>query len=347
MLHLLHLRQLCFCISLTIPFGLMVGSPSMTQAIPNISTETTSARDRPSYILGPGDQLDITVFNYEEFTGSKVVLPDGTITLPMIGRVEAVGLTTEQLAQELTTQLNVFLVDPVVTVGLSVLRPVLVTVAGEVQRPGPIQLRSLTTTNLTIGGNTIEGTPTVSVALIEAGGITQQADIRQIALRRYSPDGNSQPIIINFWDAIGSDNATQDFILQDGDSIYVPRLDPNTTLDRRLIARASFAPDTVRVRVVGEVNNPGEVQVPPDSSLSSAVAIAGGPTEDARLSRVAFVRMNESGQIERQLLDLRNLTDTYQVQDGDVIIVPKSNTSSILDAAERLLNPLNLVFGLF
>ncbi|MDX2213857.1 MAG: polysaccharide biosynthesis/export family protein [Oculatellaceae cyanobacterium bins.114] len=307
---------------------------------------TASDSRRPEYILGPGDQLDITVFDYAEFTGAKVILPDGTITLPMIGRVEASGLTSDQLAQELTTQLNVFLVNPVVTVGLSVLRPVSVTVAGEVQRPGPLQLRSLTTTNLTIGGNTIEGTPTVSAALIEAGGITRQADVRQIALRRYSPDGNSQPVIINFWDAINSENATQDLILQDGDSIYVPRLDPNTTLDRRLIARASFAPDTVRVRVVGEVNNPGEVQVPPDSSLSSAVAIAGGPTEDARLSRVAFVRMNESGQIEQQRVDLRTLTDNYQVQEGDVIIVPKSDTSAFLDRAVQVLNPLNILLNL-
>jgi len=307
---------------------------------------SNAVTERSAYILGPGDQVDITVFDYSEFTGAKVVLPDGTITLPLIGTVSAAGKTTERLAQELTNRLASLLVKPVVTVNLTVLRPVLVNVAGEVQRPGPIQLSSLTATNLTIGSNTIRGVPTLSKALTEAGGITQNADIRQVTLRRYGA-GNSQPIIVDLWDAISSDNAPPELVLQDGDSIYVPRLTEDKAIDRRLVAKSSLSPGTVRVRVVGEVKKPGEIQVPPDSSLSSAVAIAGGPTVDARLRQVAFIRMNEQGRVVRQTVDLQNLTDTYQVQDGDVIIISKKTSSSIIDGIGRVLSPFTGLLRLF
>jgi polysaccharide biosynthesis/export protein len=95
------------------------------------------------------------------------------------------------------------------------------------------------------------------------------------------------------------------------------------------------------------VTQPGEVQVPPNSSLSSAVAIAGGPTDDARLREVAFVRLSPAGEIQRQEIDLRNLTDDYQVQDGDVIIVPKRGSASLIDLAGRVFSPLGVLLDLF
>jgi polysaccharide biosynthesis/export protein len=87
--------------------------------------------------------------------------------------------------------------------------------------------------------------------------------------------------------------------------------------------------------------------VPPNSSISSAVAIAGGPTEDAQLSRVAFVRMSEVGEIQRETLDLRDLTDSYQVQEGDVVIVPKRGSASFIDLAGRVFSPLGVILNLF
>ena len=307
-----------------------------------------------NYILGPGDHVAIEVFEYEEFTASKVILPDGTISLPLVGAIPAAGQTSDSLERLLTDELSNYLVNPVVSVSLTILRPVVVTVSGEVQRPGPVQLRSLTTTNDFGNGfndinsatdDTLDGAPTVSSALIQAGGITQNADIRQVMVRRSRSASDSVTTNINLWDAVWSDNAVQDLVLQDGDSIFVPRLAAGETLDRRLIARSTLAPSVVRVRVVGEVVRPGEVQVPPDSSLSSAVAIAGGPTNDAKLSEVEFVRLNEQGQIEYQEVDLRNLVDDFQIQEGDVVIVPRKGSAAFFDVASRLFAPLNLFRG--
>ena len=312
--------------SLTAPLNL-------NQTVPN----------RADYILGVGDQIQITVLGYEEYTGVKMVLSDGTITIPLVGQIVAAGKTQAELTQALTARLNTLLVDPAVTVSLATLRPVVVNVAGEVQRPGQVQFRSPTSPT----DSTAYNTPTVNAALISAGGITQYADIRQITLKRFSPDRTAEPITINLWDAIASNNAPPDIILQDGDSLYIPRLSADSTIDRRLVARSSLAPQTVRVRVVGEVVKPGEVLVPPNSSLSSAIAIAGGPTQDARLGRVAFIRMGEQNEIERQVVDLKNLTDSNQVQDGDVIIVPKRGSSQLIDVAGRVFSPLGVLVNLF
>lgn len=289
-----------------------------------------------SYILGAGDKVQITVYDHGEYTGQRVILPDGTITLSLIGAVQASGLTARQLEESITTRLKTLLVNPVVTVELSELRPVLVTVAGEVRRPGSVELDDFA-----------EGNPRLSRALIAAGGITQDADIRQVTVRRPTMNGSSQSTVVDLWAAIISDTPVTDVILQEGDSIFVPRLTTDSTIDRRLIARSSYSPETIRVRVVGEVTRPGEVQVPPGSTLSSAVATAGGPTVDARLSQVAYIRLNETGQVETETIDLQNLSDTYQIQEGDVIIVPKRSESSILDFAARLLLPLGALINLF
>lgn len=308
----------------------------------------------PSYILGAGDQIDISVFGYEEFTGSQVVLPDGTISLPILGAVTAAGQTPEVLAQELTARLQPYLVEPVVTVRLSALRPVVINVAGEVQRPGPIQLRSLTSTSLrdAATGSTIRGpldsAPTVSSALIEAGGVTRNADVRQIVVRRSLPGGESTAVTVNLWDAIGTDNVSQDLILQAGDSVFVPRLQPGDMIDQRLLARSSLSPETVRVRVVGEVNSPGEVEISPDSSISAAVASAGGPTDDARMSATELLRLNEAdGTIVSQRIDLRDLNDNSQVQEGDVIYVPEDGGSIFLRGLNRVLSPLGNILSIF
>ncbi|MEM6253485.1 MAG: polysaccharide biosynthesis/export family protein [Cyanobacteria bacterium P01_D01_bin.156] len=302
-----------------------------------------------SYLLGPGDRIDISVYGYPEYTGPTSVLPDGSIVLPIVGNIFVAGKTTEQLTQELTTTLNRILVNPSVTVTLNALRPILINVAGEVYRPGPFELQE--TTNF-VGNNNNDfayAPPSVSEALVQAGGIRRTADIRNVTIIRELPNGETSRTQVNLWDSLWSATLPEDVLLRDGDLVFVPRLtDGEELVDTRLLASSSLAPNTVRVRVVGEVTRPGEVAVPPNSSLSSAVAIAGGPTDDARLKEVAFVRMDDTtGEVVQEEVDLRNLVDTYQVQDGDVIVVPKTTGGSVLDLAARLVNPLNFLLRVF
>ncbi|KAM3094966.1 polysaccharide biosynthesis/export family protein [Phormidesmis sp. 146-35] len=331
----------------TIVFATTIQTSVLAQASPTLPPPTvTRPMGTLNYFLGPGDVLDIKVYDYEEYTGAQVVLPDGSITLPLIGRLVASNKTPDTLAQEITARLQPLLKNPVVTIGISKLRPIRVNVAGEVQRPGPIQLQSLAPLNA-IGSTNQVFTPTLTEALLQAGGVSRNADIRRVMLKRYSPTGDAAPIVVNLWEALRSENAQTDQVLMDGDTIFVPKAEGDNPIDRRIAARAVFSPKTVRVRVVGEVKKPGEVEVPPEGTLSSAVAIAGGPTEKARLGKVTFVRMNENGKVDRRDLDLRNLTDDQQVQDGDVLIVHKSVARDILDIGSQVLGPFGFFLNLF
>ena len=306
-----------------------------------------SAND--TYRLGAGDHLDIAVFDAPEFTATKVIAPDGTVTLPIVGSISAAGRSTPQLTEELQVKLKRWLKTPVVSVGVVKFRPLLVSVAGEVRRPGPMQMNNIpneqrqdisTTTPIT--NTNLQSLPTLSSALANAGGLTRDADIRRVNLRR-----GTTVIPIDLWAGISTDQPTPDYMLQDGDSIFVPKLSPQDVLDRRLLARSSLAPKSIKVRVVGEVKKPGEVDVAPESTISGAVAIAGGATEKGKLKRVSLVRLDESGKVQEQQLDLTQMIDVQQVQDGDVIIVPKSSNFSFIDIAGQVIPPLGILLNLF
>ncbi|MGF1566948.1 MAG: polysaccharide biosynthesis/export family protein [Nodosilinea sp.] len=297
------------------------------------------------YLLGPGDQIQVLVIGYDEFMGPRVVLPDGTISMPLIGSVPAAGKTLDALSQDLATRLSYYLTNPVVDTNLSVLRPVVVNVVGEVYRPGPVQLSSLTQVNTAIRDNStltnFTNTPTLSTALTTAGGIRRTADIRNVTIQRRLADGSQAEFTVNLWEALNGRDELGVLVMFDGDTVVVPTAPVGETLDPRLIASSSIAPTNVRVRVIGEVVRPGEVEVQPNSSISSAIAAAGGPnTLSAQLNNVKLIRLTEAGQIQEEVVDLSNLVDNYQVQDGDVVFVEKRGYLTAVDNISRFLTPV-------
>jgi polysaccharide biosynthesis/export protein len=328
------------------------GEPPIASTRVPFSQRSGRPVDPVNYYIGPGDEVAITVVGYPEYTTNRSVLSDGTIALPLIGDVMAADRTPTELSAELTRRLNQVLVNPAVTINVSSQRPVTVNIGGAVQRPGPVQLRNLRPTGDITQGSNVAGVvslqrPTVTAALLEAGGITREADLAQVQLRRYAPDRNLPPVILNLWDAIGGTRPNRDLTLQDGDTLYVPKLADPSSVDAKLMAQSSFAPRTVRVKVVGEVVRPGEVGVPPDGTISSAIAIAGGPTTSARMKEVRFVRRLADGRIEEKKLDLNQLSDEIQIQDGDVVYVPKTAGDKTVDLANRVVNPIGLLLRLF
>lgn len=304
------------------------------------------------YLLGPGDQLSVSVIGVTDLERNRIVLPDGTILLPLIGAVPAAGRTLVDLEQDITRRLSFYLVDPVVEVNLNTLRPVVVTVAGEVNRPGPVQLNSLSTFNTRVDNNaqlTSETTsPTLSTALVGAGGVRRTADLRNIAVRRLLPDGREVSLDINLWESIFQGRGESNILLQDGDVVFVPEAPVEVAgLNPQVVARSSLAPETVSVRVIGEVGRPGEVQVPADGTVSSALAIAGGyDTDTANLSQVALLRLQDNGQVDEQIIDMNaNLVDATPIQDGDMIVVPKRGYLNTLDTISRTLSPITAPFN--
>jgi polysaccharide biosynthesis/export protein len=333
---------------------------------PTVST-MIEAPIEETYTIGAGDKLQITLFNVPELSGEVRVGADGQMNLPWIGIVSANRMTLAEVKQLLTQKYKPYLKrPPLVTLTLLETRPVRVVVAGEVNRPGTyepaaqnVALPGTFTATAPVQGNrNLLQWPTLTQALQTAGGITPQANIRQVMVRRPLRDNRMRVTQVDLWSLIRAGNAEQDITLRDGDVIVVPQavaIDP--TMAARL-GTASFSPRSVRVQVVGEVTRPGAVEIPTNSSLNQALLAAGGFDNDrAQKSAVEFIRLNTDGTVDKRLIAV-NLSsppndDTNPiVRDNDVVVVPRTSTTKVTDKAKGLsgffspvLSLLQLLFG--
>ncbi|MGA1602272.1 MAG: polysaccharide biosynthesis/export family protein [Prochlorothrix sp.] len=327
-------------------------SPNPNNAGPtNLDLETTTGPAGPvlspppapiedgipisNYLLGVGDALAINVIGYPEFASQQTILPDGTINLPLIGPLHVQGQTLEELTRTLTESLQVFLVNPVVSLNLGEQRPILITITGEVNRPGPVSFEA-------IGGGLH-----LSDALIEAGGVRRSANISRITIRRPLPQGQEQLLVVDLWQTIQAEIAGQSLVLRDGDVVFVPQRTEAEDLDQRLIARSSLAPEAIRVHILGEVQSQGELILPPHLTLSEALAMAGGPTPASRTAHTTLLRRRDDGTVEERQINLKDYRNTEQVQDGDIIIVSKRFIPRILDWSQRVGTAVSGPLSLF
>ena len=299
------------------------------------------------YVLGAGDQIGIDIFDVPEFSGANgryVVLVDGSINLPWVGRVLVKGLTLEQAAGTLTQAYAPFVKSPLVTVNLLTARTLRVSVVGQVKRPGSYiitpqgQTNQILVGDAAIAGNGANQWPTVTQALQAAGGITQLANLRQVQLRRALPNGSEQVIDVNLWELLRTGELSQDVALRDRDTLVIPKAENLSSDEALLNGSASFSPATIKVNVVGEVHTPGPVEVAPNTSLNQALLSAGGfDVRRARRSRVELVRLNPDGTVVKRTVPIDfaagiNEETNPALREGDTIMVGRSGITSVKDS---------------
>ncbi len=329
----------------------VIPSLAMPAAPPPTLSTTIAAPIEETYTIGAGDKLQISLFNVPELSGEVRVGADGQMNLPWIGVVSANRMTLAEVKQLLTQKYKPFLKrPPLVTLTLLETRPVRVVVAGEVNRPGTYEPAAqnvalpgtFTATAAVQGNRNLLQWPTLTQALQTAGGITPQADIRQVMVRRPLRDNRMRVTQVDLWSLIRAGNAEQDITLRDGDVIVVPQavaIDP--TMAARL-GTASFSPRSVRVQVVGEVTRPGAVEIPTNSSLNQALLAAGGFDNDrAQKNAVEFIRLNTDGTVDKRLIAVNlasppNDATNPIVRDNDVVVVPRTSTTKVTDKAKGL-----------
>lgn len=146
-----------------------------------IPAETVHHQDRSSYVIGPMDELDISVWKQPHVSSEEDVRPDGKISLPLLNDVQAAGYTPMQLAARITKKLKKFVTDPQVTVTVVQANSWRIFVLGQVNRPGPIQL--------------FPGM-TVLQAIASAGGLTPYAKKKIYVLRKVQ--GGEKRLKFNF-----------------------------------------------------------------------------------------------------------------------------------------------------
>lgn len=161
---------------------------------------------RSFYAIQPGDLLQISVWREEYLERDVVVQPDGKISFPLVGTLDAAGSSVDDVKERVAGRLEQFIPDPVVTVSIKEIRGNRVYVLGQVKNPGQFIMN-----------------PTVDVmqALALAGGTTTFAELNDIKILRRS--GERQTLIeFRYADIARGRNLEQNIVLQSGDVIIVP-----------------------------------------------------------------------------------------------------------------------------
>jgi polysaccharide export outer membrane protein len=308
-----------------------------------------SERYSGGYVLGPGDRIRIDIFNIPEFSGPEngvhEVLVDGTLTLPLAGIVAVQGLTLGEAQTALANRYASLLTrPPQLTVTLLSARPVRVVVAGEVNRPGTYTIELEAETSGSAGGGTGRQWPTLTQVIQEAGGITQQANIKDIQVRRPQRQGDAI-LTASLWDLIRTGDISQDLRLRDGDTIVIPKAVAILPEESVAIASANFSPAEMPVQVVGEVASPGSVTLPANATLNQAILAAGGfERSRARSSTVQLVRLNPDGSVDQRTVDVdlaasANDTTNPILRPNDVVIVDRNTAATAGDTIGLFLRP--------
>jgi len=157
------------------------------------------------YVLGVEDKLGISVWKEVELGKSVVIRPDGKITFPLVGDVQAAGKTPKQLTDDLTKSIARYIKEPVVTVVVEEINNFKVFILGEVTVQGVQNLRRRT--------RLIE-------AIAMAGGVTQFADRSNVVLLRYQ-DGKETRTKIDYRKIVSGEKPELNIELRPGDTIIV------------------------------------------------------------------------------------------------------------------------------
>ena len=171
------------------------------------------ARDSTQqYIIGPYDQLSISVWQQPALTlGEVVVRLDGKISFPLLDDVQAAGLSVTELKQVISERLSEFIVDPSVTIVVRQINSKEVYVLGEVARVGAVRLR---------------GGMRVVDALATAGGFRPFAEKREVKVIRHMNGSGAVEILFDYKRYESGEDLEQNILLLPGDRIVVPEQSP-------------------------------------------------------------------------------------------------------------------------
>lgn len=159
-----------------------------------------------NYQLGPGDEIEISVWKEQDLTRKMIIRPDGKISYPLIGEVQAAGKTVKQLREEISKRLEKYVTDAQVTVLLVQPQNYKVYVTGQVNKPGEFIL--------TRPANVMQ-------ALAMAGGLTPFAKSRNIIILRHS-GGLEQRLPFDYKSVSKGQFMEQNRTLLPGDTVVVP-----------------------------------------------------------------------------------------------------------------------------
>lgn len=267
--------------------SLIFGSELYTSVAPSFEPNLKLATP-VNYVLGPDDQILVSVYGVQEYNGDLPVSSEGTITIPNVGEVKVAGLTIEAVTQKLKTLMGNSAYPYLktggskLTITLSKIRSIKITIIGA-NRPGNPTLSSLST---------------LFNALFIAGGPTNFGSFREIELIR----NNKLERKIDLYRFLLHGDQSDNIGLKDNDVIRIP-------------------PYRTRVELQGQLKRPGIFEVLPGENFADILSFASGFTDTAYQASVKIFQRSDR---ERTIHDLSSEDyKTYIPKTGDVFIASK------------------------
>jgi polysaccharide export outer membrane protein len=166
----------------------------------------SAAKNAEPYVIGSDDELEIVVWNQPQLSGKAIVATDGTIAMPLIGRVTAAGLTPDLVKADLEKRYARYVHGANITVRVSDSASHVFYVLGSVNKPGAYKLHS---------GEVL------SQALAEAGGFGEFADPSKIRILRHK-ENETVVLTVNYNVVRSGGDVTADVPVEPGDTVSVP-----------------------------------------------------------------------------------------------------------------------------
>lgn len=299
-----------------------------------------------SYRVGAGDVLSFHVYHQDDLNQSNILVrSDGLASFNGVGELRVEGKSIGEIQKMLENSLSDLVKQPIVTVTVTQTRPGTIYLAGAVKHPGMYQLSTGNQNSMT--GPSSSGPISridlrLSNILANAGGVKMNADLSNVRITRQGRDGE-ESIAVDLWKMLRSGDGSQDVMLQSGDAISIPEL-PSMAMsdaDYDLVLNSSIGPDTFPVRVIGELKTPGVYYLPGNSPyLNSAVAMAGGFTQEANKKIIAIRRFTKDNDASTIYVDPNKLD--IVLRPNDVVYVSErglAKTSRFFERVGQILKP--------
>ena len=268
------------------------------------------------YIIGPGDVLSLTVWGRPDASAPRMIVgPDGIISVPRIGFINTKGRTRESVAEEIKAKFLAYYSNPEISFGIDEYHNNKAFVLGRVENPGVV---------------TFPGEGTLLEALSIAGGYSTEAEntyLTKCSIIR----GNDTIIWIDLNELLQNGNMALNARIMNNDVIFIPESQSEL------------------VYVMGEVETPGAYNMTGRLTLLDSLMMAGGPTDDAKDSKLYLIRKTKENQGQVREIDLKHLLESadfsknYIMKDNDILYVSEKRISRFNYALQKIFPSLEII----
>ncbi|NRA61547.1 MAG: SLBB domain-containing protein [Psychrobium sp.] len=265
-------------------YDMFAGEPSTFAPVSDIPIPT-------EYLMGPGDVVNIQIYGKDNQQYSLTVARNGNLQMPDMGPIGVLGLTFDQLKDDLTKRIKEQYIGVASSISLGELRSIRIIVAGEAYKPGSYTVSSLST---------------VTQALFVSGGISGIGSLRNIQVKR-----RGKTIArFDLYDLLMKGDASGDVRLQSGDVVFIP-------------------PVGATVGIKGEVRRPAIYELKDNENVAQLVKLAAGLKSNS-YPKASVLQTFDKNYLP-SLVNINLTTKQgrqYRLKDGDVLNV-KSTTNTV------------------